>query len=162
MRVAGILNDMAISVTRQGEYERAIALFDRTLAIREELLAPDHREIAESLANLGFAHDAAGHYRLARDYTARAIVIMEAAEGPSHPFVIGMRNNLAISSMRLGDYEESRRQFATVIAAATNQKVISLTPFKAVVVLIAKNSVSCLSSYHILHRTANPTGADTP
>ena len=57
----------------------------RALAIREEVLGPEHPDTATSLNNLAGLYYAQGKYSLAEPLLKRALAIREKQLGPEHP-----------------------------------------------------------------------------
>src|SRR5215831_13454379 len=70
-----------------GRYAEAIPLAERSLAIRESELGPNHPDVAVSLHLLGRARMEAAVYAQAKPVFERALAIREAALGPRHPDV---------------------------------------------------------------------------
>ncbi|CAN0599470.1 unnamed protein product, partial [Laminaria digitata] len=66
-------------------------LYERSQAIREKVLGPEHPEVAQSLNNRA----GVGNYDEAEPLYKRAIVIVEAKLGSDHPHVATGLNNLA-------------------------------------------------------------------
>jgi tetratricopeptide (TPR) repeat protein len=76
-------------------YAQARPLFERALAIREEMLGPDHRETAMSLTNLAMLLTDTNELAEAEPLFRRALIIDENSFGPDHPRVASDLNNIA-------------------------------------------------------------------
>ncbi len=92
---------------RQGRYQEAIPLAERSLAIREKALGSHHPEVAESLNNLAILHYALGDYAQAGPLFKQALAIREKVLGSYHPEVAESLNDLAILHYALGDYAKA-------------------------------------------------------
>jgi tetratricopeptide (TPR) repeat protein len=66
----------------QGRYAEAEPLYQRSLAIDEKALGPDHPSVATSLNNLAELHKAQGRYVDAEPLYKRSLAIKEKAPGP--------------------------------------------------------------------------------
>lgn len=62
--VATTLNNMAMLLGSQGEYEEALPLIERALRIKEEALGPEHPDVAAVLSNMGGLLKSKGRYRI--------------------------------------------------------------------------------------------------
>jgi hypothetical protein len=71
--------------TALAAYAQAGPLFERALAIREEVLGPAHPATAQSLNNLALLRQAQGDLAAARPLFVRALAIREKVLGPGHP-----------------------------------------------------------------------------
>jgi Tetratricopeptide repeat len=60
--VATSLNNLALLYYGQGQYAKAEPLYQRSLAIAEKALGPEHPEVATSLNNLAALYRAQGQY----------------------------------------------------------------------------------------------------
>jgi tetratricopeptide (TPR) repeat protein len=90
------LNNLAGLLQAIGEYSQAQSLYERALAIHEQVLGPDHPDTARSVNNLAGLLYATGDYAGARPLFERALVLWEQVLGPDHPNTILVRDNLAI------------------------------------------------------------------
>ena len=54
------LNDEAMSLYRQGHYDRAIVVAKKALEVAEKAKGPDHPNVATSLHDLALIYDARG------------------------------------------------------------------------------------------------------
>ncbi len=61
----------------------------------EDILGPDHPNIATSLSNLAGLYYTQGNYERAEPVFKRALAIQEKALGPDHPHMAGSLENLA-------------------------------------------------------------------
>jgi len=92
---ARLLNESAVYLFRRGRYTDAEALFERSLAIREETLSSEHPDTAWSLHNLAVLYDRQHHFSEAELLYQRALRIFEKVHGPDHPDVAWCLNDLA-------------------------------------------------------------------
>jgi Tfp pilus assembly protein PilF len=90
------LNNLGGLLRVQSEYATARPLYERALAIREQVLGPDHPDTASSLNNLAVCIEMGyGEYAEARRLFERAIAIDEKTLGTDHPQTRRHRDNLA-------------------------------------------------------------------
>ena len=89
------LNDEVMSLYRQGQYDRAVVVAKKALAVAEEAVGPDHPSVAASLNNLAVLYDAQGQYAQAELLHTRALAIGEQALGQDHPSVAMSLENMA-------------------------------------------------------------------
>jgi tetratricopeptide (TPR) repeat protein len=68
---SNIFNNLAGLYQRQGKYEQAEALYQRALAIREQVRGPDHPAVAAVLSNLAGLYQSQGKYEQAEALLAR-------------------------------------------------------------------------------------------
>ena len=79
------MNNLAGLYDTQGQYAQAEPLYQRSLAIREKALGPDHPDVAQSLNNLAGLYDTQGQYAQAEPLYQRSLAIWEKALGPGPP-----------------------------------------------------------------------------
>jgi eukaryotic-like serine/threonine-protein kinase len=106
--LAGLLDHLAAVHRATSAYEEAKTLHERALAVRENVLGPEHPEVATSLNNLVVVHYVTGAYEEAKAVSERALAIREKALGPEHPEVADSLTNLAGVHYATGAYEETR------------------------------------------------------
>ena len=70
----------------QGKYTEAERL-QRSLAIREKVLGPEHPDVATALSNLAFLYYTQGRYAEVEPLYQRSLAIREKALGQEHPDV---------------------------------------------------------------------------
>jgi tetratricopeptide (TPR) repeat protein len=73
------------SLSREAYLDRAGRGFERSLAIREKALGPDHRDVAASLRGLASVQVERGDYARAEPLMRRSLAISEKALPPDHP-----------------------------------------------------------------------------
>ncbi|HEU0184905.1 MAG TPA: CHAT domain-containing protein [Blastocatellia bacterium] len=87
-----------------GKYDEAAPLIERALGIREKILGPDHRDVADTLMSLAAVYFNRGVYAQSEPLYQRALAIYEKALGPEHPSVARSLNNLAILYWNKSEY----------------------------------------------------------
>ena len=75
------LNNLALLLYAQGDYDGARPFYERALAISEQVLGPHHPSTAQSLNNLALLLQAQGDYAGARPLYERALAIWEQVLG---------------------------------------------------------------------------------
>ncbi|TAK14074.1 MAG: toll/interleukin-1 receptor domain-containing protein [Anaerolineae bacterium] len=97
-------------------YAAARPLYERSLAIREAALGPDHPHTATGLNNLAILLQDLGDLPAARPLLERALVIWETALGPDHPDTATGLNNLATLLKATGDLAAARPLYERALA----------------------------------------------
>jgi len=90
------LNQLGIEQYRKAQYAQALESFQRSLAIKEQVLGANHPDVAATLNNLALLYQAQGQYGQAEPLLQRSLVILEQALGANHPNVATALNNLAL------------------------------------------------------------------
>ena len=85
-------------------YSKALEYLERTLAIEEKVLGPEHPDVATSYNNIGFVSASQGDYVKAVEYFKRALSILEKVLGPEHPDVVTNYINIGSAYDEYGDY----------------------------------------------------------
>lgn len=123
---AHLLNQAGCYLKEQGVYAQAVPLFERALAIREQILEPTHLDVARCLSNLAVVRYLLGQYEQALTLHQRALAIDEQALGPVHPNVATDLSNLGIVYQRQGQYEHALTLHQR--ALAIREQVLEPTP----------------------------------
>src|ERR1700712_4664905 len=79
---------------RAGKYAEALPLAQKSLALRENELGPDHANVAMPLNDLGTIHYNLGQYAVAELLYKRALAIREKTLGADHAEVAMILNDL--------------------------------------------------------------------
>ncbi len=101
-------NGLAVSYAAAGDFARARALHEETLALEEAAHGHDHPNVAVSLHNLGNVLVDVGELTAAEPLYQRALGIFEASLGPDHPDVGSVYNALGVIAFQKGDAERAR------------------------------------------------------
>jgi tetratricopeptide (TPR) repeat protein len=86
-------------------FSRARPLKEHALAIHEQILGPEHPEMARSLRSLALLFRDQGDYAGARPLVERALTISEKVHGPEHPETANCLIDLACLLRAQGDYK---------------------------------------------------------
>jgi tetratricopeptide (TPR) repeat protein len=91
----------------QGEYKEALVLYEKSLAIREQLLPPNHPDLAKSYINIGLVYDSMGEYSKALSYYEKALAIQQQSLPPTHPDLASSYNNIGNVYDNMGEYSKA-------------------------------------------------------
>ncbi|MCG8095036.1 MAG: FxSxx-COOH system tetratricopeptide repeat protein [Candidatus Thiodiazotropha endolucinida] len=109
-------NNWGCHLNMVADYTKARTAFERTVAIEEATLGPDHLNVATPVNNLGFVLTKLGFLEEAREAYERALAIKEAAFGTDHPEVALCISNLGSVHQDLGDLAEARKAYMRALA----------------------------------------------
>ena len=90
-----MVNNLARLYLDQKQYQKAELLFQKSLAVKEKALGPDHPDVATSLGNLADLYQAQRRYDEAEPLYKRALEIRVKSLGPNHPDVVATLNSYA-------------------------------------------------------------------
>ena len=93
------------------KYDEALPLLERALEIRENILGPNHRDIAFTINNLAALFMNKGMYSKAEPLLQRALVIKEKVMGPEHPSVATSLSYLGSLYQIRGEYVKAEPIF---------------------------------------------------
>jgi len=110
------LNDEAVKLYNAGKYAEAIPFAERSLAILEKTLGPEHPDVATSLENLAALYEAMVVYAKAEPLYHRALAIREKSLGQGHPGVAASLNGLAGLYYAMGAYAKAEPLFQRSLA----------------------------------------------
>jgi tetratricopeptide (TPR) repeat protein len=108
LRRAELNNNIAAIHDVAAEYEQALQLYERALAVREKILGPQHPSVATSLNNLASLHKDMAAFDQAKSLFHEAVAIKEKALGPEHPSVGLSLYNLGRVHLNAGEYDEAK------------------------------------------------------
>ena len=101
------LNQRAFELYRQGQYDEAVTLIQKSLKIRQEQLGSDHVDVATSLNNLALLYETTGRYAEAEPLYQQSLKIRQEQLGSDHVDVAQSLNNLAGLYDTTGRYAEA-------------------------------------------------------
>lgn len=108
-KMAGLLSSLAAIYLRlPGHHPLAGPTYQRVLVIKENLLGPDHVEVADTLFDVGMAlYFGQPRLKKAVPMFERALHIYEDKLGPEHPKVAGMLSTLGFVHAVFNEYAEA-------------------------------------------------------
>jgi len=104
---ARLLNQAGYYLQARAQYDEALPLYQRALAICEKTLGLEHPTTATSLNNLALLYRAQGNYQEALPLSEHALAICDRTLGPEHPNTASSLNKLAGLYQDLGNYQEA-------------------------------------------------------
>ncbi|MBQ6159415.1 MAG: tetratricopeptide repeat protein [Oscillospiraceae bacterium] len=105
---SGDICDNAASVLQDlGEYEKALAFFEKAVKLSEAALGPEHEDTATSYNNIALLYYDMGDYDKALESYDKSRKILEAVLGPAHPDTAATYNNLGLVYRAMGDYDKA-------------------------------------------------------
>jgi len=113
---AAALDAKVIQLYQAGKYADAIPLAQRSVAIRERTLGPNHPDLAGSLNLLAALYLGQGRYTDAEPLFQRALAIREKAFGPEHLAVAESLSNLAALYDGQGRYADAEPLYKRSLA----------------------------------------------
>jgi tetratricopeptide (TPR) repeat protein len=102
-----LLTQAAFYMEERAQYAEAMPLFQRSLAIRKNVLGPDDPDVATSLNNLAQLYFYQGRYAEAQPLYKHSLAIREKALGSEHRLVGISLDNLAVLYKNQGKYIEA-------------------------------------------------------
>ncbi|CAF5189460.1 unnamed protein product [Rotaria magnacalcarata] len=70
---------------QQGQYEKEIEFYEKSLKIRKKALSPTHPDLAQSYNNIGLVYSRMSEYSKALEYYEKSLKIREISLPPNHP-----------------------------------------------------------------------------
>jgi len=113
-----ILNSQLKSLLAKGQYQEAIPIAEKLVALCEQILGLDSTDTATALNNLAVVYSTLGDYGKAEQVQLRALEIYEKHFGTGHPATARIMANLAGTYQAMGRYDEADRLFTAALAKA--------------------------------------------
>ena len=101
---------------RLGQYDEALPLLRRALALRREHLGASHQAVAASLSHVALLLQRRGDYAPADSLLHEALAIRRALWGTAHPKVARTLHDLAFLHQRMGHYERADSLYRQALA----------------------------------------------
>ena len=105
---AELLNSQGKLLIAKGQYREAQTHFERSLAMRRDMLGKRHPDVARTLNNLAVAVYHQGELVAAEAYYRDAIAIAEDVLGARHPHLAAFLSNLGSALSPQGRYDEAQ------------------------------------------------------
>ncbi len=106
-----IYHNIAYAYQRNGDYNQALAFYQKALKIREEKLGKDHPFTATTYHDIAAVYYAKGDYDRALEFFQKALKIFEEKLGTDHPDTATTYNNIAGVYYATGDYNRALEFF---------------------------------------------------
>ncbi|NQU50251.1 MAG: CHAT domain-containing protein [Planctomycetes bacterium] len=110
------MNNLAILLKIQRNYDEALPLLKQSLAIYEKVLGPVHSTTAHGLSNLAVILKAQSNYEEALPLFKRSLAIHEEVSGSDHPNTANCLSHLADLLTAQGNYAEARTMYERSLA----------------------------------------------
>ncbi|CAF0977434.1 unnamed protein product [Adineta ricciae] len=102
-----IYDQLAAAKADQGEYQKAINLYETGLKIKQKTLFPNHPHLAASYNNMGSAYLKIGQFSKAFAYYKKALDIQQRSLPTDHPDISMSYSNLGVLYDNMGDYSRA-------------------------------------------------------
>ncbi|CAF3916699.1 unnamed protein product [Didymodactylos carnosus] len=109
--IARTYNNIGLVYGNQGDYEKALKSYEKSLEIRLTALPPNHPDIATTYNNIGSVYDSQGDHEKALKSYEKSLEIRLAALPPNHPSIATTYNNIASVYDSQGDYEKALKYY---------------------------------------------------
>jgi tetratricopeptide (TPR) repeat protein len=130
-RLAKTLTKLGLLYCARGRFGAAEKLYQRALAIRQEILPQDHPDMAETYDSLGLLYYHQAQYDMSRGLDEEALEIYGKSEhyyqlalelrrkilGPIHPETTQTLNHLGLLYFARGEFEQAHRYFTEALEA---------------------------------------------
>jgi serine/threonine protein kinase len=117
-KATGALNNLAVTYSARGEYERARTLLEESLATRERALGPDNTSVGIGASNLADVELELGRAGPALEAAARGLAILQASLGPKQYATIIARQRLGLARALAGQLDDALLDLQDALAAA--------------------------------------------
>jgi tetratricopeptide (TPR) repeat protein len=91
----------------QGDYEKAIGYYGKSLKIRQKTLPPTHPVFANSYNNIGLVYDKMGEHSKALSFYEKSFEIRQKTLSPTHPDLATSHNNIGSVYYNMGEYSKA-------------------------------------------------------
>ncbi|MCQ2514607.1 MAG: tetratricopeptide repeat protein, partial [Ruminococcus sp.] len=112
-----LFNNVGYLCNAFADYELAIKYYEKSIAIREDVLESNHPDLASTYNNLGLAYNNKGDYDKAIEYISKALGILEKAykDNPNYPYLAGAYNNLVGVYINKGEYDKAIEYYSKAL-----------------------------------------------
>ena len=114
--VGKLFNNIGRVFYNQGDYEKALTYYKKSLEINESVQESDNPSAAATYDNIAQVYDKQGDYEKALEYFKKALAIRERVLGPDHSSTATTYNNMAVLYDHQGDYEKALEYFEKALA----------------------------------------------
>lgn len=162
-------NTEAIKLWRAGDYDKALPVAERALAIREKELGPDNADFGLALFTLANVYSDKAEYQKAESLYNRSLEILQNARGEDHISNSMVENNLAMMYKDMGQYPKAELLLKKGLAIREknldpNHLLIASTLNNLAIISKLKGDLDSAKAYYerSLHIRENALGPDHP
>jgi tetratricopeptide (TPR) repeat protein len=91
---AYILHHLGRIKNNQGKYTQSIAFYEKSIAISQKILSPNHSDLATVYNNIGLVYRKMGDYSMALSYYEKDLGIKQEFHPSNHPSLATSHNNI--------------------------------------------------------------------
>ena len=100
--------NIGVVYAEQGDYEKALEFFFKSLAIYEKVLGAEHPNTADSYYNIAIIYKGQGNYETALEYFQKSLAIYEKVLGCEHPNTRSCQENIEEAKAKLAEEETKK------------------------------------------------------
>ena len=109
---AAIFNQLGLIKNFQGEYNEAIAMYEKSVQIYSRIYSPKHLHLAWPYNNIGLVYQHLKQYANALSYHIKALEIRQNSLPANHPDLACSYNNIGILYVQIKEYDNALPHFA--------------------------------------------------
>jgi Tfp pilus assembly protein PilF len=98
---------LGIAEYNQGQYKEALALYEKSLEIRQQTLPPNHSNLGYSYNAIGAVYHSMGEYPKAISSYEKVLEIWQQSLPSNHPDLAASYNNIGLVYYGMGDYPKA-------------------------------------------------------
>jgi tetratricopeptide (TPR) repeat protein len=100
-------NNLGLVKNGQGDYEKALCYYEKSLEIRRKTLPPNHPDLATSYNNIGSVYRNMGEYSKALSFYEKDLEICQKSLLPNHLNLALSYNNIGGVYLNMGEYSKA-------------------------------------------------------
>ncbi|CAF4193395.1 unnamed protein product [Didymodactylos carnosus] len=104
-------NNLGTVYGNQGDYEKALKYYEKSLEIKLISLPPNHPDIARTYNNIGLVYGTQADYEKALKYYEKSLEISLISLPTNHPSTATRYNNIALVFDSQGDYDKALKYY---------------------------------------------------
>jgi serine/threonine-protein kinase len=107
IRAAELQLNLGVVHAARGSYDQAVEHYERALEVRQQVLGPNHPNVAPTVSQLGNVQFSRGRYGEAIARWQQAVEIVQQALGADHPQASAALANIGVAYQVIGDYPKA-------------------------------------------------------
>jgi len=102
-----LYNEVGLVFENDGQYDRAIKYYKKSLSIEENVGGKEHKNMATGYNNIAMAYKEKGEYKNALKYLNQSLTINKKVMGEEHESTAISYNNIGLVYWKKGDYNNA-------------------------------------------------------